>query len=258
MIGKAVRSILAVKGMGGLNKVMNISVVLILLLALSGCGRRAEQVEPEVEFLVSTEAGAYQGSRPSPQRIEELRREVQRWEREVDLLAQALNQSASANKLLANELIQQGLYGPALEALQRAMVLQSENPSVYYLAAIAAARTAPAHQIDGRRDEFLQLAEAMYRSALRMDQNHRDALYGLGVLLAFEMDRPVEALEPVQRLVELETGNMQPRFLKANILVRLGRDREAIEVYEDIAQRARSNAQRDRALANRDELRRRN
>jgi tetratricopeptide (TPR) repeat protein len=242
--------------MGGFKKAMNIVIAIILLLG--SCSQTNDQLEPEVDFLISTEGGAYTGSRPSPERIEELRRAVQRWEREVDSLAQAFNQSASANKLLANELIQQGLYGPALEALQRAMALQSENASIYYLAAVAAARGAPAHQIDGRKDEFLQLAESMYRSALRLDQNHRDALFGLGVLLAFEMDRPVEALEPVERLVEIETGNMQPRFLKANILVRLGRDREAIEVYEDIAQRARSNTQRDRALANRDELRRRN
>ncbi len=243
-------------GTDRVRKLAILLAVLILPVVFPGCA--SEDVEPALDFLIATEPTAYEGVPVPTERVQELRRDVQRYEKQIDELIQSMSQSASLNKLLANELMQQGLFGPALEALQRAMALQAENPVLYYLAGVAAARSAPGHAISGERQDRLVLAEEMYRRALRLDPNYREALYGLGVLLAFELNRPVEALEPVRHLTRIETGDMAPRFLLANILVRLGQTTEAETIYDEIARNATSAEQRSRAGENRDALRRGN
>ncbi|POR04734.1 hypothetical protein AU468_02665 [Alkalispirochaeta sphaeroplastigenens] len=222
-------------------------------LLLSGC---PGEKEPELDFLRATEGVEYQGVEVPTERIAELRREVGRYRSKVEEVTEALAREASFQKLLANELMQQGMHGPALEALQRALAIQTDNPVLYYLAAVASARTARAHRIDGQRREFLELSEALYRDAIALNPRYRAALFGLAVLLSFELDRPADALEYARRTAELETKDPAVRFLLAHVLVRTGNVDEASRIYDDLARTAPATEQRQRAAANRDELRR--
>lgn len=223
------------------------------LLMLSGCAPRRE---PELEFLVATESVEYEGVEVTTERIEELRADIRRYRGTVEELTTAMSRVASFQKMLANELMQQGMYEPAMDALQRALELQSGNPVLFYLAAVAAGHAAPAHILDGRRDEYLQKAEELYRQAIRINPRYREALYGLAVLLAFELDRPDDALEYARRVAQIETRDPAIRFLLANILVRIEQFPEAMEIYDELARTAPSPEQRRTAASNRDALRR--
>ncbi|SIQ04851.1 Tetratricopeptide repeat-containing protein [Alkalispirochaeta americana] len=223
------------------------------VLLLSGC---PEKKEPELDFLRATEGVEYQGVEVAPERIAELRREARRYRSKVEEVTEALAREASFQKLLANELMQQGMHGPALEALQRALAIQTDNPVLYYLAAVASGRAARAHRIDGGREKLLEQAEALYRDAIALNPRYRAALFGLSVLLSFELDRPQEALEYARRTAELETKDPAVRFLLAHVLVRTGELAEASRIYDDLARTAPAAEQRRRAAANRDELRR--
>jgi len=156
--------------------------------------------------------------------------------------------------MLARELIEAEMYGPALEALQAAMELQTDNAVLYYLAGVSAGRSARAGRVSGEAEERLELAERMYREALAIRPDYREALYGLTVLLAFERNRPEEALEFARQLARQETGDPSVRFLLANVLVRVGNVDEAREVYAELAQSAPSSEQRSRAAENVDAL----
>lgn len=226
-----------------------------LLLLMTGCSPQ-EDNEAELRFLVATEPPGPGGLPPGQERVDELRRDIERHEGQIRDVSRSLNQVASLQRLLANELMQQGLYGPALDALGRALELQGESPALFYLAAVASARQAPGLAVRGAMEEGYERAEFLYRQAIRLDPNHREALYGLAVLLTFPLDRPGDALEPLRHLVAIETGDLAPRFLLANVLVRLGQTREAEQIYDEIARTATMADQRRRAEANRDALRR--
>jgi cytochrome c-type biogenesis protein CcmH/NrfG len=105
------------------------------------------------------------------------------------------------------------------------------------------------------RSERLALAERMYRRSVELQPDHREALYGLAVLLNFELDRPEEALEFIRRLVSINPGDTQAQFVLANILVRTGEIEEALEVYAELAESAPAVDQRRQAAENRDALR---
>lgn len=224
----------------------------LLLIVLAGC---AEEDDARLEFLTATESATYDGIPVDDARVEELRRDIARYEDEIAETVQNYRRVASFQKLLAQELIRGEMYGPALEALERAMDLQSENAVLYYYAGVAAARSARGHILDGEETDHLKRAEELFGEALALRPDYKDALFAMAVLLAFDLGRPEEALEHSRRLSELETGDPGVRFLHANVLVRNGMVAEAIEVYDDLAQTAPGTDQRARARENRDALR---
>lgn len=236
-----VRGWLSIRGM----------LMLAVLLLLVGC---AAEDSPTLDFLVETEGATYEGLAVGESRIEELQQDIAEYREEVQETTRRLGRIASFQKMLARELIQAEMYGPALDALETAMQLQTENAVLYYLAGVAAGRAARAELNGGEAQNRLELAERMYQEALDLRPDYREALYGMAVLLAFELDRPEEALEYARRLAREETGDPSVRFLLGNVLVRVGNVDEARDVYAELAQSAPSSEQRQRAAENRDAL----
>lgn len=226
-------------------------LVLAVLPLIVACGAEGS---PTLDLLVETESATYEGVAVGESRIEELRQDIEEYREEVQETTRRLGRIASFQKMLARELMEAEMYGPALEALEAAMELQTENAVLYYLAGVAAGRAARAELNGGEARNRLELAERMYGEALDLRPNYREALYGMAVLLAFELDRPEEALEYARHLAREETGDPSVRFLLGNVLVRVGNVDEAREVYAELAQSAPSSEQRQRAAENRDAL----
>ncbi|MFP4152183.1 MAG: hypothetical protein ACLFSV_05015 [Alkalispirochaeta sp.] len=218
---------------------------------VAGCDRGSDS---RVDFLTDTEPRPYDGTAVPEERIAELREEIRRYEDAVEEMVQNYGRIASYQKLLAHELIQAEMYGPALEALERAMDLQPENPVLFYFAGVASARTARGHILDGEETRYLDTAERLFSEALELRPDYKDALFGMAVLLAFDLNETERAVEYSRRLFELETGDPSVAFLHANVLVRNGRIEEAIAIYDDLAGSAPGADQRQRARENRDAL----
>lgn len=226
---------------------LGLLAIVLGVLVLSGCSRSAED---ELDFLVQTEGGVYDEIPVGDERIDELRQDVRELEDEVREQALRLGRIASYRKLMAQELMDMEMYGPALEQLQAAMELQTENATLFYLAGVAAGRSARARMDEAEMTGRLELAERMYREAVGIRPDYRDALYGLVVVLAFELDRADEALEFARRLAREETGDPSVSFLLANVLVRTGNTAEAQEIYGRLAREAPSAGQREQAARN--------
>lgn len=230
---------------------------LLLVISIVGIIGCADTKDPRLDFLVETEAVPYDGVPIADERIEELREEIARYEKEIDAVVTNYAEVASFQKLLAHELIQREMYGPAYEAVRAALAIQPENAVLYYFGGVAAARSARAQILQGEETDRLEHAERLFRQALDLRPEYKDALFAMAVLLAFDLDRPEEAVEYSRRLSTLETGDPSVKFLHANVLVRNGAVEEAIEVYDELAQTAPSNEQRRQARENREELVRR-
>lgn len=224
-----------------------LALILLLPLFLLACAREDEAA---LDFLVRTEGGIYDEIPVGSERVDELRADIAELEDEVREQTLRLGRIASYRKLLAQELIEMEMYGPALEQLQAAMEMQTENATLYYLAGVAAGRSARALIDETAATERLQLAERMYREAVGIRPDYREALYGLAVVLAFELDEAEEALGFARRLAGIETGDPSVSFLLANILVRTGNIGEAEDIYARLAREAPSAQQREQAARN--------
>jgi tetratricopeptide (TPR) repeat protein len=183
-------------------------------------------------------------------RIQELKEGIARYRREVERTVQATGQIGIYYKMLALQYMQRDMYGEAYESLQQAIQIHPENSILFHYAAVCAGRMSLAMVDDKARTQWLARAEKLYRRALALDQNYVDAMYGLAVLLTFELERPEEAEGLLERILDIEKNNLEAMFLLGNVYYRLGRLEEALETYRRAAAAARVPERREEALAN--------
>jgi tetratricopeptide (TPR) repeat protein len=126
------------------------------------------------------------------------------------------------------------MYGAAYDALKQAIGIHPENAILFYYSAVCAARMSKAEVLAEDRASWLERSESLYRRAIALDPNYAEALYGLSVLYVFELDRPLEAEPLLERLLTVESKEIDGRFLLARVYYSLGKLERAIEVYREI------------------------
>ncbi len=213
-------------------------VLAVALGALAGCPR--DTYERSILALDPPAGETAQGGKAGEEqrRIRELEQGIRRYRREAERTLKATSQLEVYYKMLATAYMQRGMYQPAYEALQEALAIQSENPILYYHAAVCAASLSKAQVEAADRAQWLQRAEAHYRRALELDPGYVDALYGLAVLEVFERERPQEAVPLLERLLKRERRNTRAQLLLGNAYYRSGRLEDALAVFRDVAAHA--------------------
>jgi tetratricopeptide (TPR) repeat protein len=218
---------------------------------LAACSRKDEFY---VESLKSMEPpgspSRERGGGVAEDRIKELKEGIVRYRREVERTVQATGQIGIYYKMLALQYMQRDMYGEAYGSLQQAIQIHPENSILFYYAGVCAGRMSQAMVDDQSRTQWLARAEKLYRRALALDQNYVDAMYGLSVLLTFELERPEEAEGLLERVLDIEKNNLEAMFLLGNVYYRLGRLEEALETYRRAAAAARAPERREEALVN--------
>jgi tetratricopeptide (TPR) repeat protein len=180
------------------------------------------------------ETGAYSGQEPSEERIQQLREDIERYREIVERRVEAAGQLSVFHRMLALEYLDRSMYGLALESLGDAIQITPENEILHFYAGVSAARMAKSVLDREESAELFRRAEDYYQRAVELDGRYVEALYALGVLYTFEINRPSEALEPLRQALEVQENNLEVRFVLGNALVQIGRREEAVSVYEEI------------------------
>ena len=235
----------------GKREIPALMLIVCLLSALSACGRVGRD-DAMVDQLVEME-GQVQGE-VSVQRVEEIEREVRRYREEVQRTVDASGQLAVYYKMLAVEYMRGAMYSVAYDSLEQATAIQPENPILFYYSAVCAARMSKAQVISEERMRWLDRSELLYRRALALDPGYAAALYGLSVLYVFELQRPQEAEDLLERLLSVESKEIDGRFLLARVYYSLGKLENAIELYRQIESLTDVKQLRERALAGRKQI----
>jgi len=235
----------------GKREIPALMLIVCLLSALSACGRVGRD-DAMVDQLVEME-GQVQGE-VSVQRVEEIEREVRRYREEVQRTVDASGQLAVYYKMLAVEYMRGAMYSVAYDSLEQATAIQPENPILFYYSAVCAARMSKAQVISEERMRWLDRSELLYRRALALDPGYAAALYGLSVLYVFELQRPQEAEDLLERLLNAESKEIDGRFLLARVYYSLGKLENAIELYRQIESLTDVKQLRERALAGRKQI----
>lgn len=228
-----------------------LSVTLLPLLFL-GCDSSRSQA---LEDLLYMEQPDYEGQEVSQERINELKQSIERFRETVNRKVEAAGQLGEYHKMLANAYIEREMYQLALQQLQEAIQIQPENPRLFYLAGISAARTAKA--LVGSEEEqqgMFSQAEAYYRRALELQSDFTDARYGLGVLYAFEMNRPSDAIPLLERVVEQRQRDARAISVLARAYAAAGQIERAAETYGRAAEVADDPQVRQQARSNQQQL----
>ncbi|MFP4509596.1 MAG: hypothetical protein ACLFNQ_05650 [Spirochaetaceae bacterium] len=208
-----------------------------------------------VDRLLATEPDPVERSEADPERIRELERDVERYREEVEEALRAVGESANAHRLLGMRFLDQRMFGPALEQFSLAVDIQSENPTLFYYVGIAAGLHAQAATDRVEQEARFEQAERAYMRALELRPRYAAAAYALSVLLAYELDRPEDALEYADIAVDIRSQNDRAHAVRAYALSALGRVEEAIRAYDLVIETADDEQTRSTARALQEELR---
>jgi tetratricopeptide (TPR) repeat protein len=172
-----------------------------------------------------------------PETIEGLRTAIRAYEAKIEIHVKDAAQTGVYWKILAYRLQDRGLHGEALEALEHAISYNPLDSALHYLTGVSAGVMAKSSLNFGGaptnmgRERYYALAEEGYLRAISLDDRYVAPLYGLGVLYAFDLERPREAVPYLLRSLEI-SPDTDAMFVLARSYYMLGSYREAVAVYD--------------------------
>jgi len=231
-----------------------IAVLLLGIILLGSCAKKDDSL---LALMFDIEARSMKGAPPST--VEELKAAIAQYGAEVDKTVAAYERVAGYWRLLAVKFMERGLFGEAYDAALRALRFYPTNSGLYYVAGLSAAflsRTALAEYGGGQgtREGWLQASEGAYKESIRLDGRNTRSLYGLAVVYSFEMEDHEAAIPLLERMLSIDTMNMDALFLYARSLYGAGRMQAAVDVYDRIIASSRIEERRDQAAANKKQI----
>jgi tetratricopeptide (TPR) repeat protein len=198
--------------------------------------------------------------RGPPETIDNLRQAIALYENQIERNVREGAQTGIYWKILAVRLSDKELYNDALEALERAIYFNSEDPILFYLTGVSAAKVAQKKigfsvNDEEEKERYYKLSENAYLQALELDATYTKAMYGLAILYAFELDRPQDAINQLESYLQIQTSDINAMFVLARSYYMMENFTSAIEVYERIAARTKDKKIKEEAFRNMDIVR---
>jgi tetratricopeptide (TPR) repeat protein len=107
----------------------------------------------------------------------------------------------------------------------------------------------------GDREKYFALAESSFLRAIDLDVTYGRPRFSLGVMYAFDLDRPEDAIPQLDRFLQISPRDVTAMFVLARAYVMTENFIPAIELYERILSMSGDPSVREEAQANMDLLR---
>jgi tetratricopeptide (TPR) repeat protein len=179
-----------------------------------------------------------------PETIDGLRQAIAAYEAQIELNVKEGAQAGSYWKILAIRLADKGMHRDAIAALERAIYYNASDPVLFYLtgesASIVAANALQFSINSSSEKEFYQrLAESAYLRAIGLDAAYAKPLLGLGILYAFDLMRPAEAIPHLLRYLDIFLNDVKAMFVLARAYYMTESYGKAVELYNGIIARTK-------------------
>jgi tetratricopeptide (TPR) repeat protein len=189
--------------------------------------------------------------------IEGLRQAIALYEEQIERNVREGAQTGVYWKILGIRLADRNMHRDALAAFERAIHFNTEDASIFYHAGVSAASVAKSivgfsANSQQEREHFFNLAENSQLRAIELDITYSRPMYALGVLYAFELDRPQDAIYHLERYLQLVPSGFPAMFVLARAFFMLEDFSRAIEIYDRIIDRSRDSKTREEAMILRD------
>jgi tetratricopeptide (TPR) repeat protein len=208
-----------------------VCVLVLFLVGLSSCGpntkviRRMQMMEEGVD---------------SPTTVEELTAAIAKFQNRIEDLVTAETRVGLWYKILGIRYLDNGMYGKALECFKSALGYYPSNQNLYYYVGVCAGYMAKASldfDVDGKtpdKQQYYDLSESSYLRAIELDKNYVRALYGVSVLYVFELNEPEKAIPFLERIMEIETKDLDAMTILARAYYQTGAIEESVALYDKL------------------------
>jgi tetratricopeptide (TPR) repeat protein len=190
-----------------------------------------------------------------PQGIDDLRKAIALYEKKIEAHVQDAAQTGVYWKILGSRLIDKGLYGEALEALEQAALYFPEDETVHYLIGISSGISAKSGYFsETEAASGFRTAEQAYLRAIDIDERYAKALYGLSVLYVFDLNRPAEAVPYLERFLDINKSDTDAMFVLARAYYMIENYEAAVGLYDRIIEISKDPAKKAQAGANKQQV----
>lgn len=212
-------------------KILVISIFVGVSFILSSCGVsnktiiRHQKMEENVE---------------NPTTIEELKAAIEKYQTRVADIQLAQTQIGIWYKILGTRYLDNKMYGEALKCFEEALKYYPNNQNLYYYVGVCAGYMShAAMDFSGSgnfevRYNYLKLAEDAYTRAITIEDRYVRALYGLSVLYVFELDEPGKAIPHLEKLLTIDTKNIDAMFVLASAYYLSYDFEKSVDIYDKI------------------------
>jgi len=182
----------------------------------------------------------------NPTTIEELKSAIEKYQERVADVQLAQSQIGIWYKILGTRYLDNKMYGEALKSFQEALNYYPDNQNLYYYVGVCAGYMSHAAMDFGGsganeiRYNYLKLAEDAYTRAIAIEERYVRALYGLGVLYVFELDEPEKAIPPLEKLLTIDTKNLDAMFVLARAYYSSFEFDKSADMYDKIIETTKS------------------
>jgi len=194
-----------------------------------------------------------------PETIDGLKQAIVLYENQIERNVREGAQTGVYWKILATRLADKGLDPDALDALERAIYFNSEDPILFYLTGVSAAKVAKSKvgfsaNTEAEREHYYKLSENAYLRALELDVTYTKAMYGLAVLYSFELNRPEDAVTQLERYLQIQKSDINAMFVLARSYYMMRNFTSAIQIYERIVSSTKDQKIKQEAYNNMDRV----
>ena len=216
-----------------------------ILLVMPGCkaGRNTELAERVYEL----ENGSGGGDGEEPAEIREIRKELNRWEDELNDAITAGRNTGRFYKSLGLKFLDYKMYGPARDSFSRSLEFSPESGRLYYYRAVALSRLALTRQNPADRMKEMTLVEQDYLRAIAMEADFSPPYLSLGILYIYELNRPFEAAPYLEKYVSVERSDSKGQLLYAQLLEEMGQLEKAVDHYNRVLDLPSTEEEKDQA-----------
>jgi tetratricopeptide (TPR) repeat protein len=236
-------------------KVLGIAAILLLAAAVLGV-YLAERQKSRYELARRIADLSPRGGVPTT--VEGLRSAIAIYEEALEEHVRIAAQSGTYWKILAVRLADRGMHADALDALEKSIRYNGEDPTLFYLTGVSAAFMAKnalgfsQGGVQAEEDRYYTMAERAYLRAVELDSTYAKPRYGLGILYSFELDRPADAVPHLERYLELMSRDVDAMFALARSYYMTDNYEKAVDLYDRIIVSTKDADKKDEARNNRD------
>ncbi|MBN2655433.1 MAG: hypothetical protein JXR86_00115 [Spirochaetales bacterium] len=231
---------------------VNLMVIPAMILLLQSC----RQSDPDLlQRMAAMESGADpEAVLEGDKNYAELKSDIARFRKILDGKVDAAEKLGTYYKLIGLKYVDYSMYGLALEAFQEALAIYPENPNVLYYAGLCSARLYKTESSAVKSGQYLDQAVRYYEASLAVNNRFSSPMYGLAVLYVYELNMPELAVPLLEMYNTIQKSSMDGRFLLAAAHYAAGDEDEAVDLYNDIAEKTDDPALREAARNNRNEI----
>lgn len=226
-------------------------VVLVLVIAslLAGCKSSGKKVlQKRIERM--------EQSSSNPVSIEDIETAIKEYSSAADEVAEKNAQVGMWYKILGLKYLDKKVYGKAMECFQKALEFYPDNANLYYYVGNCAGylgNGALDYDATGsyeKMENYYNLSEKAYLRALAIDDRYAYALYGIGVLYVYQLGQPEDAVPYLEKLLTIDTKNIDAMFVLANAYYLNGSYDKSTEMFDKIIATTKSDKTKQTAEEN--------